>query len=215
MTDYEVIYLIISGLSLAGTVGLVITACFALRTWRKEFIGKKKIELAAEITAAVYEFQDILTSAMLIHYTPAEINDIEKWLVDVNDKKSAIPGSVKWPIHRDRLNYLTPIHRLNANADKTENFAQIFNKGLMYWPEDLYKLLVELHSFLGQIRYASEMLYENPNVREYWDTAFVENPDNNKIFKRIFEIGDEIKLNLAPLYKDKQTPWKKLPKKEA
>jgi hypothetical protein len=96
---------------------------------------------------------------------------------------------------------------LNANASKTDNLEKVFNKSLMYWPEDLFKLLVELHSFLGKTRRASEMLYENPNVREYWDIAFAETVDN-KISKRIFEIGDEIKQNLEPLYKDKQTAWK-------
>jgi hypothetical protein len=46
-----------------GTLTMAGAACFALRTWRKEFIGKKKIELASEIMASVYEFQDKLPYA--------------------------------------------------------------------------------------------------------------------------------------------------------
>lgn len=190
-----------------GTAGMAVAAWIALRSWRKEFIGKKKIELAAEIMSSVLEFQDILTSARLTAYTPMNLAEIEKWLIKVNDSKEGIPGSIKWPIYRDRLNYLMPIHRLNTSADTVDDFSKVLNKSLMYWPEDLFKLLVELHSFLGKIRYASEMLYENPNVREYWDIAFANENATDETSKRIFEIGDEIKINLEPLYKDLRTAW--------
>lgn len=197
----------------SATITMAWVGWRALQTWRKEFIGKKKIELAAEIMGAVLEFQDVLTSARLTLYTPREINEIEKWLIEVNKAKADIPGSIKWSVYPDRLNYLMPIHRLNKNADKTDNFEKVLNKSLMYWPEDLFRLLVELHSFLGKIRQASEMLYENPNIREYWNIAFAETTKDN-ISKRIFEIGEEIKQNLEPIYKDQQTAWKKLEEKK-
>ena len=70
--------------------------------------------------------------------------------------------------------------------------------------------MVELHSYLGKIRYASEMLYENPNNVELQQIAFCRRDATDPVSKRIFEIGDEIKLNLEPIYKDQQAKWNKL-----
>jgi hypothetical protein len=106
---------------------------------------------------------------------------------------------------------LLPIHRLNRNSDITDKFAVILNKSLIYWEENLFRLLQELYSFLGKIRYASEMLYENQENIELQQIAF-SNITTDALSKRIFEIGDEIKLNLEPIYKDKRMPWKKLKK---
>jgi hypothetical protein len=192
-----------------ATLGMMAVAWLALHTWRKEFIGQKKIELAAEIMEAVLEFQDVLINARIDIFPPQEIDEIKKWLEEVNYKKQNIPNSIAWPIYIDRIYCLTPFHRLNKNADTIDKFATMFNKSLIYWDENLFRLLQELHSFLGKIRYASEMLYENPGNTELQQIAFT-HTTNDLVSKRIFEIGDEIKLNLEPLYKDQRMSWKKL-----
>lgn len=194
-----------------GTLAMAFIAGSALRAWRQEFIGKKKIELAAEIMTAVMDFQDGLIEARLNTSHPMELAEIKQWIEEVNCKKQGIPNAMLWPIYPDRLQYLSPIHRLNKNFTKNEEFASTFNKGLIYFGEDLYRLLVELHSFLGKIRYASEMLYENPTNKEFQQIAFSDNA-NDATSQRIFAIGEEIKLNLEPLYKDQQIKWKKLAK---
>lgn len=199
-----------SNLMLAfATVGMAVAAGFAIKTWRKEFIGTKKIEVASEIMMTVLDFQDVLIDARISMYTPKEIDEIKKWLEDVNFKKQNIPNSILWPIYSDRIWLLAPFYRLNQSAEKTDNFNAIMNKGLIYFGEDLYEVLVELHSYLGKIRHASEMLYENPNNVELQQIAFSHDA-TDLTSKRIFEIGDEIKLNLEPIYKDQQIKWKKL-----
>lgn len=192
-----------------ATFGMAVAAGFAIQTWRKEFIGTKKIELASEIMMTVMEFQDVLMDARVIIYTPQELDVIKKWLEEVNSKKQNIPNSILWPIYSERIWLLAPFHRLNQSAEKTDNFNAMLNKSLIYFGEDLYKLLVELHSYLGKIRHASEMLYGNTNNVELQQIAFsLDATDDTS--KRIFEIGDEIKLNLEPIYKDQQIKWKKL-----
>jgi hypothetical protein len=204
--DWNITANSITSLSTLGTMGV---AGYALYTWRREFIGKKKIELASEIMMTVMDFQDVLISARIEGSVPMELDEVKKWLEEVNSKKQNIPNAILWPIYPDRLHCLLPIHRLNKSAEKIDAFSAIANKSLIYFGEELYKLLIELHSALGKIRYASEMLYENPNNTELQQVAFAHNTDN-PVFKRISEIGDEIKLNLEPLYKYKQSSWKKL-----
>lgn len=203
----DTIFNIVTALS---TFAMTIIAWFALHTWRKEFIGKKKIELAAEIMDTVFRFQDVLMNARIAISTPQEINEIKEWLEEVNFRKQNVLNSIPWSIYSDRMHYLTPVHRLNKNSETIDKFGAILNKSFFYWDENLYKLLHELHSFLGKIRYASEMLYENPNAKEFFDIAFANEKATDEMSKRIFGIGDEIKLNLELVYKDKQTKWKKL-----
>lgn len=191
-----------------ATVAMAVIAGAALRAWRQEFIGKKKIELASEIMIAVMDFQDVLTAVRQPITTPMELAEIQKWLEEVNAKKQNIPNAMLWPIYPDRLLCLRPIYELNKVAAGTDAFMSIFNKSLIYFGEDLYKLLAELYSFLGKVRYASEMLYENPTNKEFQQIAFSDNA-NDATSQRIFAIGEEIKLNLEPLYKDQQIKWKK------
>lgn len=194
-----------------GTATMAGVAFCALRAWRNEFIGKKKIELASEIMISVMNFQDILISARQNRSTPIELNEIKQWLEEANTKKQNIPNAMLWPIYSDRLIYLRPIHILNKSHEQTEKFMEIFNTSLIYFGEDLFKLLVELYSFLSKIRYASEMLYENPTNKDFQQIAFANNA-NDTMSQRIFAIGEEIKLNLEPLYKDQQIKWQKLAK---
>lgn len=191
-----------------GTATMAGVAFFALRAWRNEFIGKKKIELASEIMIAVMDFQDILISARHNISTPIELNEIKQWIEEVNTKKQNIPNAILWSIYPDRFFFLKPIHQLNKHSEQIDDFEKKLNKALIYFGEDIYKLLVELHSFLGKIRRASEMLYENPTNKEFQQIAFADNA-NDAISQRIFAIGEEIKLNLEPLYKDQQIKWKK------
>ena len=192
-----------------ATFGMALAAWFAVHTWRKEFIGKKKIELAYEIMMTVMEFQDVLINARINMHTPQELDAIKKWLEEVNSKKQNIPNSILWPIYIDRMWLLAPFHRLNQSLEKTKSFDAIRNKSLIHFGEELYKLLFELYSYLGKIRHASETLYENPSNVELQQTAFFHDA-TDPVSKRIFEIGEEIKLNLEPIYKDQQVKWKKL-----
>lgn len=194
-----------------GTLAMAFMAGSAIRAWRKEYLGKKQIELASEIMIIVMDFQDIIISARNHVTSPMELSEIRNWLCEVNTRKQNIPNSMLWPIYEDRLACLLPIHRLNKSSETIEKFSEILNKCLIYFGEDIYKLLVEMYSFLGKIRQASEILYENPNNLEFEAIAFA-NDINDPISKRIFDIGEEIKQNLEPIYKDQQIKWKKLKK---
>ncbi len=71
-----------------GTLAMAFIAGSALHAWRQEFIGKKKIELASEIMIAVMDFQDVLIAARQPITNPMELAEIQKWLEEVNVKKT-------------------------------------------------------------------------------------------------------------------------------
>lgn len=60
--------------SIASVVTSVI-ALLALCTWKQEFNGKKKIELAAKIMYYVYEIQDLFINIRLPIITRAKLNE--------------------------------------------------------------------------------------------------------------------------------------------
>lgn len=56
---------------------------------------------------------------------------------------------------------------------------------------------------MGKIKYASEMLYEDPHNKNFKQVAFA-NGVADDLSKHIFQNVDEIKLRLEPLYKGKK-----------
>ena len=69
----EILTLIIAG---AG----VVIAGMALHTWRKEFIGKKKIDLACDIVEQVCNIRDLINHIGYPMYLPSELEEIRKEL---------------------------------------------------------------------------------------------------------------------------------------
>jgi hypothetical protein len=47
-------------IAIIATLGMSVAAGFALYTWQKEFIGKKKIDLACQIMENVCNMRDLL-----------------------------------------------------------------------------------------------------------------------------------------------------------
>lgn len=85
------------------------------------------------------------------------------------------------------------------------------NDACLYWGLDLMKLIFELNEFSLKIRTAAKDLYYNdtPQDPAVLENILFSNDPNDEINKRINEIVEEIKINLEPIYKDKQFKWKK------
>ena len=84
------------------------------------------------------------------------------------------------------------------------------NDACLYWGLDLMKLIFELNEFSLKIRTAAKDLYYNdtPQDPAVLENILFSNDPNDEINKRINEIVEEIKINLEPIYKDKQFKWK-------
>lgn len=85
------------------------------------------------------------------------------------------------------------------------------NDACLYWELELMQLIYELNEYTLKIRTAAKDLYYNDtfqNPADLQNMLFSNNP-NDEINKRINKIVDEIKINLEPIYKDKQFKWKK------
>lgn len=63
-----------------STIAMALIAGFALHTWRKEFIGKRKIELACQIMKSVYDVQDAILYARIGRINELDIKEVEQWV---------------------------------------------------------------------------------------------------------------------------------------
>lgn len=70
-----------------STISMAVVAGYALHTWRKEFIGKRKIELACQIMKSVYDVQDAILYARG-RINELDIKEVERW---VNSEKQRDP----------------------------------------------------------------------------------------------------------------------------
>lgn len=142
----DVIILIISG---AG----VIVAGMALYTWKKEFIGKKKIDLACDIVEQVCNIQDIIMYARNPAYFGNEDDKIKK---DLNSK------SIEF--NDDNLCYLVAKYRFYDNKDEINKFFKLKNKAQLYWDKNILTLFAELNKVIVSITTASDILYDSNNL---------------------------------------------------
>lgn len=186
---------------------LVVAGCafFALHTWRKEFVGKKKIEFAAEFVEKAIDMKELIVYVRSNSSSSIEENEIKERLEKENVR-----------IIKRNLVYLVPKYRILINDDRIKSFFSLRVKALMYFGEEPLKFYQTLNLALAKIKNRSEMLYndhgflseekrqENENI--IWGTF----DSDDKIAQEIERAVEELKLNLEPLYQDKKFEWKKL-----
>ena len=192
-----------------GTLGLATVAGFALHTWKKEFIGKKRIDLACQIMESVFYIRDLIFLARST--TEIEPSDYFYLLEGLEETKAKFPqGALE--IHKDKLCYLMPYHRLIEYAEKIDQFLALQNKAQLYWDDNIIELFNELHLYLHQIQNASKAAYNSPVPEQSQEMLSImwDDTRNDNISRRVTDIVKEFKLNLEPVYKNQKTPWKKL-----
>ena len=202
---------ICSIVSMIASVATAVIAGMALYAWKRDFIGKKKIELAAEIMEAVYEIQDAFIYARCPAIAQPEIDEAIRW---INAEKAKHPETTD--VYPKRITYLIPHRRLEEKQKVINKFRTLQNKAYMYWGKDMYIAFVKLTDFNQKIMRASKNLYYGEDTPEYkplYDLIFCDMKDgkimsDDKVNKEINEIVEEFRRNLEPLYIDKRIKWK-------
>ncbi|MBO7656475.1 MAG: hypothetical protein J6S80_01975 [Alphaproteobacteria bacterium] len=202
--------ILINIISCLASVATAVIAGMALYAWKREFIGKKKIELAAEIMEAVYEIQDAFIYARCPAIAQPEIDEAIRW---INAEKAKHPENTD--VYPKRITYLIPHRRLEEKQEVINKFRTLQNKAYMYWGKDMYAAFVKLTDFNQRIMRASKNLYYGEDTPEYkplYDLIFCDMKDgqiisDDKVNKEINEIVEEFRRNLEPLYMDKRSEW--------
>ena len=197
-------------ISCVASVATAVIAGMALYTWKREFIGKKKIELAAEIMQAVYDIQDLYIGVRMPMIAQTEHDEAFEW---IKTEAAAHPG--KADVYPDRINRLVPHQRLIKQQDVIERLRKLQNQAYMYWGKEIMLAILKLTNYNYKIMQASKDLYygkDTPEYRPLYDLIFCEMKDgkinsDDKVNKDINDIVEEFKRNLEPLYMDKRSKW--------
>ncbi|MBO4520265.1 MAG: hypothetical protein J5787_03575 [Alphaproteobacteria bacterium] len=188
---------------------VVVAGCAvsALHTWRKEFVGKKKIEFAAEFVEKAIDMKDFIAYVRNGFSLASEEEDIENELKKENKN---IPNG--------KTSYLTPKYRIKGKEDDIRNFYLLKTKALMYFGEDALKIYSVVNSIIIKIKISSDELYrgscyshlKDEKVKQDMEVIWSSYSSDDKIAQEIERAVEELKLNLEPLYQDKKFEWKKL-----
>lgn len=127
--------------------GVIITG-MALYTWKKEFIGKKKIDLACDIIEQVCNMKDLINQIRRPEYLPSELEEIRKELKERNIE-----------IKEDKIFYLIPKYRMRKHREEIESFLRLGNKAQLYWDKEILNLFIKLSNVFRDIMDTSESLY--------------------------------------------------------
>ena len=123
---------------------LVVTGCAvsALHTWRKEFVGKKKIEFAAEFVEKAIDIKDFIAYVRSGFSSSNEENKI----------KESLKKESEYYID-SCLFYLTPKYRILQNDDQIKYFYSLRVKALMYFGKEALNFYKTLNIILFQITF--------------------------------------------------------------
>lgn len=197
-------------ISCTASVATAIIAGMALYAWKREFIGKRKIELAAEIMHTVYDVQNMFIGIRLPMITKTELDETLEW---IKAETAANPGNAA--VYPERVKYLVPHQRLAKTQDIIEKLRALQNQAYMYWGKEIIVAILKLTDYNFKIMQASKNLYYGKDTPEYkplYDFIFCEMKDgkiipDDKVNKEINDIVEEFRHNLEPLYMDKRSKW--------
>ncbi len=194
---------------LQAIASLIVAGCAvsALHTWWKEFVGKKKIEFAAEFVEKAIDMKEFIAYVRNGFSLANEEEDIEN---ELKKENKYIPNG--------KTSYLTPKYRIKEKEDDIRNFYSLKTKALMYFSEDALKIYSVVSSIIIKIKISSDELYrgscyshlKDEKVKQDMEIIWSSYSSDDKIAQEIERAVEELKLNLEPLYQDKTFKWKNL-----
>ena len=149
-------------ISCTASVATAVIAGMALYAWKREFIGKKKIELAAEIMRAVYAIQDLYIGVRMPMIAQVEHDEALEW---IKAETAAHPGNAD--VYPERVNHLVPHQRLIKQQDVIEKLRSLQNQAYMYWGKEIIIAILKLTDYNFKIMQASKDLYYGKDTIEY------------------------------------------------
>lgn len=135
---------------------IVVTAAFAvlgLRAWRKQLIGKRRIEIAEETLVLAYKIRNAIAYTRLPVHSPAEGLSRLRELVEDED------------FRRLKDSYFVPVERLRVYDD---DFAKLESQVLLcevYFGAEMSDPLAELLKARADILAASRTLLSSANSK--------------------------------------------------
>ncbi len=192
-------------LQASSALTVAICAVCALYTWRKEFVGKRKIEFAAEFVEKAINMKDFIAYVRNGWATEAEEKEVE---IKLKEERAFYEKS--------RLSYLVPKLRIIKNDDMLKNFYDLRSKVLTYFGKDALKIFDLLRTTIIDININSDILFEDASSLsqeerlKYQKTIWAPLSKNDRIGCAFERTIDELNINLEPVYQDKKFKWKKL-----
>lgn len=191
----------------ASAVTVAVCAVCALYTWRKEFVGKKKIEFAAEFVEKAIDIKELIAH---VRNSGSFANETEEIENELKKENKFVPNG--------NVTYLVPKYRILKNDENIRSFYALKTKAFMYFWKSALKIYDVVRSDFIKIKLSSEALYKNSyynylkDEKEKQDIAVIWASYNSddKMDQEIEKVVEELKLNLDPLYQDKTFKWKTL-----
>lgn len=191
----------------ASAVTVAVCTVCALYTWRKEFVGKKKIEFAAEFVEKAIDIKEFIA---YVRNSGSFANETEEIENELKKENKFVPNG--------NVAYLVPKYRILKNDENIRSFHALRTKAFMYFGKSALKIYDVVRSDFIKIKLSSEALYKNSyynylkDEKEKQDIAVIWASYNSddKMDQEIEKVVEELKLNLEPLYQDKTFKWKTL-----
>ena len=129
-----------------STIGPLLLAGCALKTWKKEHIGKKKLDLASEVIASFRIVEELLDD---IRYDVIPVWEIAWITTEFSIKKQ----------NERNIRFLAPHTRIIRNRKEIDEWYALRYRASVYWPGIEHKFL-ELNQIINKISKVSEATFK-------------------------------------------------------
>lgn len=189
----------------------VYLAKLGLDKWRRETIGKRKVELAEEVLASFYEARDIITWARFPGSVGSE-----------GSTRPREPGESEDDARRKDSYYVTP-ERLNKKAEffaqlqaRKYRFAVMFGKDKAKPFDDVHeiksKVIVSAHMLIRTHRQGGdpvETAQLSKNRRDWEDTVGWGVSEEDAIARRLDGVIENVEKSCRPIIDESTKSWTK------
>ncbi len=191
MNIWETIVVILKEMSSMSDLGLLFIAMYGLHSWRREYVYKRRVELAEEILIMFYKMKETISwirSPVLLDY---EESELEQQL------KTASSDNKKCPIY-----YLAPKLRIQKAKDLISSFSAMKYIAMIKLDAKLLDKFNEINEILHQISVNSLWLF-----RDYRSVSLVEVRKAEQVIwetptkREVDEISSQIIRNIEQVEK--------------
>lgn len=190
---------ILENLANLSSFSTAIIAFAALVSWKKQSIGKAKMEIAGQVLCSVQEIEDLFSFVLNSSRSATENQECIEYYKLRNKQLS-----------ESDLEYVIPLYRIEKNTKKIELFFELRNKVAIYWDPNSIKAFDKIMSICKQIQNACNSLRLNKNSISEKDFILygqiISGVKNNPIDKQLDAIFEEIRFNMSKVLK-KRDKW--------
>jgi hypothetical protein len=176
-----------------------ITGAWGISEWRRESVGRRKVELCEEVLTGAHEFRDIMNWVRTVRRFAGE-----------GETRQRPPETETVEIAHQRDMYFVPIERLNKDSEKISKLISLKYRFMAYFGRDAGRPLETFNEISSKVHSAAQSLINHASdspgpeasgrlLKKWQSMIWIEQADPDPIQIAIDEAISELEATCGPV----------------